>query len=70
MPLLEQMGWKQDVDFKAEVEFPAGRGTTGHRMEKRPDFCLHLTGTERDLGAKVVIEVKLYMKNNEEIAAL
>jgi hypothetical protein len=28
-----------------------------------------MTGTERDLGAKVVIEVKLYMKNNEEIAA-
>ena len=69
VPLLEEMGWKRDIDFKAEVEFPAGRGTTGRRMEKRPDFCLHLTGTERDLGAKVVIEVKLYMKNNEEIAA-
>lgn len=69
VPLLEEMGWKRDVDFKAEVEFPAGRGTTGHQMEKRPDFCLHLTGKEKDLGAKVVIEVKLWMKNNEEIEA-
>lgn len=69
VPLLEDMGWKRDVDFKAEVEFPAGRGTTGHQMEKRPDFCLHLTGKEKDLGAKVVIEVKLWMKNNEEIEA-
>ncbi|MBR1463298.1 MAG: type I restriction endonuclease subunit R [Prevotella sp.] len=69
VPLLEEMGWKRDVDFKAEVEFPAGRGTTGHQMEKRPDFCLHLTGKDKDLGAKVVIEVKLWMKNNEEIEA-
>lgn len=69
VPLLEEMGWKKDVDFKAEVEFPAGRGTTGHSMDKRPDFCLHLTGTERDLGAKVVIEVKFNMRNNEEISA-
>lgn len=69
VPLLEEMGWKRGEDFKAEVEFPAGRGTTGHKMEKRPDFCLHLTGKEKDLGAKVVIEVKLWMKNNEEIEA-
>ena len=69
VPLLEEMGWKRDEDFMAEVEFPAGRGTTGHKMEKRPDFCLHLTGKEKDLGAKVVIEVKLWMKNNEEIEA-
>lgn len=64
IPLLEEMGWKLGVDFKSEVEFPAGRGTTG----KRPDFCLHLTGTERDLGADVVIEAKYNMKNNEDIA--
>ena len=69
VPLLEEMGWKRGEDFKAEVEFPAGRGTTGHKMEKRPDFCLHLTGKDKDLGAKVVIEVKLWMKNNEEIEA-
>ncbi len=69
VPLLEEMGWKRDEDFKAEVEFPAGRGTTGHKKEKRPDFCLHLTGKEKDLGAKVVLEVKLWMKNNEDIEA-
>ena len=69
VPLLEEMGWKRDEDFKAEVEFPAGRGTTGHKMEKRPDFCLHMTGKEKDQGAKVVIEVKFWMKNNEEIDA-
>ena len=68
VPLLEEMGWKRDKDFQAEVEFPAGRGTTGHKMEKRPDFCLHLTGKDNvDRGAKVVIEVKLNMKNVEEI---
>lgn len=67
VPLLEEMGWKKDEDFKAEVEFPAGRGTTGHQMEKRPDFCLHIKGTERDKEAQVVIEVKLNMKNNQEI---
>ena len=69
VPLLEEMGWKYKHDFFDEVEFPAGRGTTGHVMEKRPDFCLHMTGTEKDRGAKVVIEAKLYMKNNEEISA-
>ena len=69
VPLLEQMGWKYKEDFFDEVEFPAGRGTTGHKMEKRPDFCLHMTGTEKDRGAKVIIEAKLNMKNNEEISA-
>ena len=70
VPLLEEMGWELGKDFEAEVEFPAGRGSTGHQMEKRPDFCLHLTGKDKvDRGAKVVIEVKLYMKNNEEIEA-
>lgn len=69
VPLLEQMGWKYKEDFWDEVEFPAGRGTTGHKMEKRPDFCLHLSGGERDKEAKVVIEVKLNMKNNQEIKA-
>ena len=67
IPRLEEMGWKKDKDFFAEVEFPAGRGTTGHQMDKRPDFCLHLTGGDRDKEAQVVIEVKLNMKNNQEI---
>lgn len=69
IPRLEEMGWKINDDFFAEVEFPAGRGTTGHQMEKRPDFCLHVSGGERDKEAQVVIEVKLNMKNNQEIKA-
>jgi hypothetical protein len=69
VPLLNEMGWEYKKDFFDEVEFPAGRGTTGHQMDKRPDFCLHMTGSEKDLGAKVVIEVKLFMKDTEEIAA-
>ena len=69
VPRLEEMGWKFKVDFFDEVEFPAGRGTTGHEMDKRPDFCLHLSGGDRDKEAQVVIEVKLNMKNNQEIKA-
>ena len=69
VPRLEEMGWKFKEDFFDEVEFPAGRGTTGHEMDKRPDFCLHLSGGDRDKEAQVVIEVKLNMKNNQEIKA-
>ena len=69
IPRLEEMGWKKDRDFFAEVEFPAGRGLTGHQMEKRPDFCLHVSGGDRDKEAQVVIELKLNMKNNQEIKA-
>ena len=69
VPRLEEMGWKYKEDFLDEVEFPAGRGTTGHEMDKRPDFCLHLSGGDRDKEAQVVIEVKLNMKNNQEIKA-
>ena len=69
VPRLEEMGWKYKEDFFDEVEFPAGRGTTGHEMEKRPDFCLHVSGGDRDKEAQVVIEVKLNMKNNQEIKA-
>lgn len=63
-PLLEEMGWKRNEDYYQQVEFPSGRGTT-----KRPDFCLHLTKTDKDIEAQVVIEVKKDMKNNEEIEA-
>lgn len=69
VPLLEEMGWKYKEDFYDEVEFPAGRGTTGHQMDKRPDFCLHLKETDTEKEAQVVIEVKLNMKNTEEIHA-
>lgn len=67
VPLLEEMGKKRNEDFKAEVEFPAGHSTTGHRMEKRPDFCLHLSGSGSQLTAKVVIEVKYWMRDNIEV---
>lgn len=67
VPLLEEMGWKRDEDFKAEVEFPAGHSTTGHKMEKRPDFCLHMSGSGSQLTTKVVIEVKYWMKDIMEI---
>ncbi len=63
IPRLEEMGWKYKVDFFDEVKFPAGRGTTGYQMNKRTDFALHLTGTEKDRGAKVIIEVKKHMAN-------
>ncbi len=63
-PLLEEMGWKRNEDYYQQVEFPSGRGTT-----KRPDFCLHLSKTEKDIEAQVVIEVKKDMKNIEGIEA-
>lgn len=67
VPLLEQMGWKKNIDFKAEVEFNAGRGKTGFSSEKRPDFLLHIVETKDDIEAKVAIEVKRHMKNEKEI---
>jgi len=69
IPLLEQMGWKKEIDFKAEVEFNAGRGKTGFASEKRPDFLLHIVQTKDDIEAKVAIEVKRHMKNQKEIHA-
>lgn len=67
VPRLEEMGWKYKKDFFDEVEFPAGRGTIGHQMEKRPDFCLHMSGSGSMLTTKVVFEVKYFMKDNKEI---
>lgn len=60
------MGWKQGVDFRAEVEFPAGRTET-RSSEKRPDICLHIKEKNDDIEAKVVIELKEFMKNENEI---
>lgn len=58
-PLLEDMKY----EYRQQVPFRAGHGT----VPKRPDFCLHVTGTEDDLKAGVVIEVKKYMKDNNQI---
>ena len=63
-PLLNEIG----IAYAQQVEFPAGHSTTGHKMEKRPDFCLHMSGSGSLLTAKVVIEVKYFMKDNSEIA--
>ncbi len=62
-PLLEQMGWEKDKDFKREVEFPAGHTTTHHASNKRPDYCLHLTYKGKKTYAQVVIEAKEEFKN-------
>lgn len=67
IPLLEQMGWVKDVDFKGEVEFNAGRTKTNHSSDKRPDFCLHIVEKNDDIEAKVAIEVKKHMKTQKEI---
>ncbi len=66
VPLLHQMGWQEGRDFEFEVRFRAGRGETF--SEKRCDVCLHVNHRKADdPKAKVAIEVKKYMKNNEEI---
>lgn len=69
MPLLEQMGWHQNRDYRREVHFNAGRGETGADVDKRPDFCLHIKENNDDIESKVVIEVKEFMKNEREIHA-
>lgn len=67
-PLLEEMGWTLGKDFKREVEFAAGHSTTGHQMNKRPDYCLHITEHGKKIYAKVIIEAKYFIKNNTELA--
>lgn len=67
-PLLEQMGWKKDIDFKREIEFAAGHTTTHHVSNKRPDYCLHLSHKGKKTYAQVVIEAKEEFKNTKELA--
>jgi len=66
-PLLEEMGWKKGVDFRGEIEFNAGHTKTGHKSNKRPDFCLHIKETDDDIEAKVAIEVKHHMKDPKQL---
>lgn len=61
-PMLDDMGFKKKVDYDDQVSFKAGRGSV-----KRPDYCLHITGEGEYKSAKVIIEAKFYMKNNNEI---
>lgn len=61
-PLLNFMGWYENKDFICQLPIHAGRG---HRIF--PDYALHYSNKPDEEKAKVLIEAKLYMKNNQEI---
>lgn len=61
-PLLNSMGWHENKDFIRQLPIHAGRG---HRVF--PDYALHYDNTPDYERAKVLIETKFYMKNNQEI---
>lgn len=61
-PLLNSMGWYENKDFIRQLPIHAGRG---HRIY--PDYALHYDDKANYEKAKVLIEAKLYMKNNQEI---
>jgi hypothetical protein len=61
-PLLNSMGWYENKDFIRQLPIHAGRG---HRIY--PDYALHYDDKLNYEKAKVLIEAKLYMKNNQEI---
>ncbi len=61
-PLLNSMGWYENKDFIRQLPIHAGRG---HRIF--PDYALHYDNKPDEEKAKVLIEAKLYMKNNQEI---
>lgn len=61
-PLLNSMEWYENKDFIRQLPIHAGRG---HRIF--PDYALHYDNKPNEEKAKVLIEAKLYMKNNQEI---
>lgn len=61
-PLLNSMGWYENKDFIRQLPIHAGRG---HRIF--PDYALHYNNKPDEEKAKVLIEAKLCMKNNQEI---
>lgn len=61
-PLLNSMGWYENKDFIRQLPIQAGRG---HRIF--PDYALHYENKLDEEKSKVLIEAKLYMKNNQEI---
>lgn len=61
-PLLNSMGWRENKDFIRQLPIHAGRG---HRVF--PDYALHYENKPDYERAKVLIEAKLYMKNNQDI---
>ena len=63
-PLLNSMGWYENKDFIRQLPIQAGRG---HRIF--PDYALHYDNKPDEEKAKVLIEAKLHMKNNQDIEA-
>lgn len=61
-PVLNSMEWYENKDFIRQLPVHAGRG---HRIF--PDYALHYSNKQDEEKAKVLIEAKLYMKNNQEI---
>lgn len=61
-PLLNNMGWQEHKDYIRQLPIHAGRG---HRIF--PDYALHYKNKPEEENAKVLIEAKYYMKNNQEI---
>lgn len=61
-PLLNSMNWFENKDFIRQLPIHAGRG---HRVF--PDYALHYDNKPDYEKAKVLIEAKFYMKNNQEI---
>lgn len=61
-PLLNSMNWFENKDFIRQLPIHAGRG---HRIF--PDYALHYSNKPDEEKAKVLIEAKLFMKNNQEI---
>lgn len=63
-PLLNEMGWYEHRDYVRQLPIHAGRG---HRIF--PDYALHYDNKPEEERAKVLIEAKCYMKNNQEVEA-
>lgn len=61
-PLLNEMGWYEHKNFIRQLSIHAGRG---HRIF--PDYALHYDNKPEEEKARVLIEAKYYMKNNQEI---
>ena len=59
-PLLNSMGWHEHKDYIRQLPIHAGRG---HRIF--PDYALHYNNKLEEENAKVLIEAKYYMKNNQ-----
>ena len=63
-PLLNEMGWYEYRDYVRQLPIHAGRE---HRIF--PDYALHYDNKPEEEKAKVLIEAKCYMKNNQEVEA-